>query len=237
MFISKELLKLCALDFNVKISDEKIEKFDIYASSLVSYNKKVNLTSITDPDDIVIKHFGDSLAFIKFSGIKKGNNLADVGTGAGFPGIPVLIAMSDIQLTLIDAVNKKLEFLRFLTKELDLEADIVHIRAEDAGKSPEYREKFDYTTARAVAQLRILSEFCLPLTKISGKFCAMKGTISDEEKKYGINSFEKMGGKISDDIFYRIHNGDERNIIISEKVAETPVKYPRSMSKISKKPL
>ena len=142
-----------------------------------------------------------------------------------------------ISFVIFDAVNKKLEFIRHLVNELGLKADIVHIRAEDAGKMPEYREKFDYVTARAVAQLRILSEFCIPLVKVGGKFVSMKGSISEEEKVNGISAFSKLGTQLYDDIIYNIHNGDERNIIIGKKISQVSSKYPRNMGQISKKPL
>lgn len=237
MFISKELLKLCANEFDVEISDDTAEKFDRYAYELVKYNEKVNLTAITDPDDIVVKHFADSLAFFKYSGIKKGDSFVDVGTGAGFPGVPVLIAGDNIDVTLFDAVNKKLDFVRFIVSQLGLKADIVHIRAEEAGKMPEYREKFDFVTARAVAQLRVLSEFCIPLVKVGGKFIAMKGDISDDEKSNGIDSFKKLSAELYDDVYYNIHNGDSRNIIIAKKISQISPKYPRNMGQINKKPL
>lgn len=237
MFISKELLKLCAAEFNVNLNDDTVDKFDKYAYELVKYNEKVNLTAITDSDDIVIKHFADSLAFIKYSEIKAGNSFADVGTGAGFPGVPVLIAGENIDVTLFDAVNKKLDFIRYIISELDLSANVIHIRAEEAGKMAEYREKFDFVTARAVAQLRILSEFCLPLVKVGGKFVSMKGEISEEEKVNGIAAFKKLNSELYEDIHYNIHNGDSRNIIIAKKVSHISSKYPRNMSQINKKPL
>ncbi len=237
MFISKELLSVCAAEFGVNLTDESAEKFDIYARELVSYNEKVNLTAITEPDDIVIKHFADSLAFFKFSGVEKGNKIADVGCGAGFPGVPILIAGDSLDVTLFDAVNKKLDFIRYLLSELDLKADVIHIRAEDAGRKPEYREKFDFVTARAVAQLRILSEFCLPLVRVGGKFVSMKGDISNEEKTNGIAAFKKLNSELYDDIVYNIHNGDIRNILIAKKVSQISPKYPRNMGQINKKPL
>ena len=170
MFISKELLVKSAAEFDVEITDLIADKFDIYARELVSYNEKVNLTAITDPDEIVIKHFADSLAFFKYSGVKSGNSVADVGCGAGFPGVPILIAGDKLEVTLFDAVNKKLDFIRYVLSQLGLDASVIHIRAEDAGRKPEYREKFDFVTARAVAQLRVLSEFCIPLVKVGGSF-------------------------------------------------------------------
>ena len=237
MFISKELLKVSAAQFGVDITDEIADKFDIYARELVAYNEKVNLTAITQPDDIVVKHFSDSLAFFKCSGVKKGDSVADVGCGAGFPSVPILIAGDELKVTMFDAVNKKLDFIRYLLSQLGLEANVIHARAEEAGKNPEYRENFDFVTARAVAQLRILSEFCLPLVKVGGKFVSMKGDISEEEKVAGIAAFKKLNSELYEDIHYNIHNGDARNIIIAKKVSQISSKYPRNMGQISKKPL
>lgn len=235
--ISTELLLQCAADFGLTLTGEMLDRFDTYAKELVSYNEKVNITAITDPDEIVMKHFGDSLALLHFVSFQKNNRIADVGTGAGFPGVPLLIAGPSLQVTLFDAVNKKLEFLRFLLRELGLEANVVHIRAEDAGRMPEYRETFDFVTARAVAQLRILSEYCLPLVRVGGSFLSMKGTISEEEKTNGFSAFQKLGAQLYDDIFYHIHNGDERNLILAKKVSHVSPKYPRNMGQIAKKPL
>lgn len=237
MFISKELLENSAAMFHVKLTDEQILKFDTYAKDLVDYNKKVNLTAITEPDDIVEKHFADSLALIKYAPDGLKGKLADVGTGAGFPGMPLLITCPDLKVTFFDAVNKKLDFIRFVLNDIGLDADVIHSRAEDAGRAPEYREKFDFVTARAVAQLRVLSEYCVPLVKVGGYFISMKGSISEEEKTTGFAALEKLGAKVNDDIFYNIHNGDERNIIISKKISQISSKYPRNMSQISKKPL
>ncbi|MBQ8210046.1 MAG: 16S rRNA (guanine(527)-N(7))-methyltransferase RsmG [Clostridia bacterium] len=237
MFISKELLTVSAAEFSVELTDEQTDMFDNYAKMLVDYNEKVNLTAITDPDEIVIKHFADSLAICKYAPCELRGTLADVGTGAGFPGMPLLIASPELRVTFFDAVNKKLDFIRYVVAELGLDANVIHSRAEDAGRKPEYREKFDFATARAVAQLRILSEYCLPLVKTGGYFISMKGSISEEEKSFGITAFNKVGAELYDDIFYSIHNGDERNIIIAKKVSQISPKYPRNMSQISKKPL
>lgn len=237
MFISKELLISAAKRFDIELNDDQIFKFDAYSKMLVDYNKKVNLTAITAPDEIVIKHLADSLAVLKFAPCELKGSLADVGTGAGFPGMPLLITSPDLKVTFFDAVNKKLDFIRYVTAELGLSADIIHARAEEAGKTKEYRENFDFATARAVAQLRMLSEFCLPLVKVGGYFISMKGSVSEEEKTFGIAAFDKVGAKLYDDIFYNIHNGDERNIIIAKKISHVSPKYPRNMSQISKKPL
>lgn len=237
MFISKELLTLSAAEFGVNLSDEQICKFDTYAKILAEYNEKVNLTAITEPDDIVIKHFADSLAICKFAPCELKGTLADVGTGAGFPGMPLLIVNDNLKVTFFDAVNKKLDFIRLVLSELGLEAEVIHSRAEDAGRDVKYREKFDFSTARAVAQLRILSEFCIPLVKKDGYFISMKGAVSEEEKVNGIAALKKVGAELYDDIFYNIHNGDVRNIIVAKKVSHISPKYPRNMAQISKKPL
>ena len=221
----------------ISLTDEQLSRFETLSDLLVEQNKTMNLTAITDPDGIAVKHFADSISVLTAAELPQGSKVLDVGTGAGFPGVPVLIAADGVKVTLFDAVNKKLEFIRSLVSSLGLDADIVHIRAEEAGKMPEYREKFDFVTARAVAQLRILSEFCIPLVKVGGSFVSMKGSISEEEKVNGIAAFSKLGSELYDDIIYNIHNGDERNIIIAKKISHVSSKYPRNMGQISKKPL
>lgn len=217
MFISSELLISEAETFGVKLDGEMIGRFDAYARMLVEYNEKVNLTALTSPDDIVSKHFADSLALSYFVDIKGGMKLADVGTGAGFPGTSLLIAFPGLKVTMFDAVNKKLDFIRWALKELGLEAEVVHMRAEEAGNKKEYRESFDIVTARAVAQLRILSEFCVPLVKQGGIFAPMKGDISEEEKKFGFAALPVLGAELYEDNIYSLPCGDKRNIIIAKK--------------------
>lgn len=237
MFISKDLLTSSAAYFNISLTDEAIDRFDTYARLLSEYNEKVNLTAITAPDDIVVKHFADSLALLKYVDIKENSSLADVGTGAGFPGAALLIARNDLDVTLFDAVNKKLDFIRFALSQLGINANIVHIRAEDAGRKTEYREKFDVVTARAVAQLRVLCEYCVPLVKIGGVFAPMKGEMSEEEIKSGFSALNNIGLKKHECYSYTIPTGDARNIIYAEKISHTSSKYPRPMAQISKKPL
>lgn len=237
MFISRELLLSSASFFGVELTDEQVDMFDSYAVMLRDYNEKVNLTAITDPDGIVIKHFADSFALFKYAGIKNGIKIADVGTGAGFPGSALLIADNSLKVTMFDAVNKKLDFIRFALSELGLSADVVHIRAEDAGRKKEYRESFDLVTARAVAQLRVLSEYCVPLVKVGGVFASMKGEISDEEKQTGLSALNNIGMKIYDTVSYNIPTGEARNIFLSKKISHTSPKYPRNTAQISKKTL
>ena len=235
--ISKELLIKSAQLYNINLDDTACVKFDLYAKLLVEYNEKVNLTRITEPDDIVIKHFVDSLALCKFVDIKDGIKLCDVGTGAGFPGMALLVAKPNINVTLFDSINKKLEFLRFLSKELDLSPEIVTVRAEDAGKDKKYREKFDIVTARAVAQLNVLSEYCIPLAKVGGVFAPLKAVMTAEEEKRGISAAAMLGAKKTDRQIYKIPDGSDREVIVFEKISPTPTKYPRVAAQISKKPL
>ncbi len=235
--ISKELLIKSAQLYNVNLDDTACDRFDLYAKLLVEYNEKVNLTRITEPDDIVIKHFVDSLALCKFVDIKDGTELCDVGTGAGFPGMALLAANPNIKVTLFDSINKKLEFLRFLSKELDLHPEIVTTRAEDAGKDRKYRERFDIVTARAVAQLNALSEYCIPLAKVGGIFAPLKAVMTSDEEKRGISAAAMLGAKKTDRQVYKLPDGSDREVIIFNKTSPTPTKYPRVAAQISKKPL
>ncbi|MBQ7638758.1 MAG: 16S rRNA (guanine(527)-N(7))-methyltransferase RsmG [Clostridia bacterium] len=235
--ISKELFYSSVNEIGIVIPGETFDKFDKYASLLIDYNKKVNLTAITDPDAVTIKHFIDSLNLLKYVDISTGAKLCDVGTGAGFPGVCLALARPDIKVTLFDSINKKLDFIRFLQNELDFEAEIVTSRAEDAGKSAQFREKFGVVTARAVAALPKLSEYCVPLTEINGIFAPMKALLKEEEKNGGISAASKLGTKLTQDHIYDLPTGESREIIIFKKVSQTLPKYPRSAAMISKNPL
>lgn len=235
--ISKDLFFSCTEEIGIHIDEETFQKFDRYAVLLREYNEKVNLTAITDADGITVKHFADSLFLLKYVKPGNGAKVCDVGTGAGFPGMALLLARPDLNVTLFDSVNKKLEFIRFLCRELDVQAEIVNIRAEDAGKSPLYREKYDLATARAVASLNKLSEYCVPLIKIGGQFTPLKAVLSDEEKKDGIKAAEKLGCTLKDDKLYEIRKGEGREILIFEKISHTSPKYPRNPALVSKNPL
>ena len=235
--MNRENLKKYADEIGVKLDDTALERFSVYCDFLVEYNKNVNLTAITDPDEIIIKHFTDSLEILKYCDIPEGSKIADVGTGAGFPAIPILIARPDLKFTLIEATNKKLVFIEKLLEKLGLSAELIHMRGEEAGRQEEYREQFDYVTARAVAELRTLSEYCLPLVKIGGKMISLKGSIADEEISNGKNAIKILGGKISEKFEFTLPNGDMRAIIIIEKIKTTAEKYPRASTLISKKPL
>ena len=191
--LSKELKK-----YNISINNDMENKFDIYLKMLIEWNQKMNLTAITDPREITIKHFLDSAVLIDAVKFNKNDKVIDIGTGAGFPGVPLKIILNDIDLTLLDSLNKRLIFIEELKKNLKIEANVVHIRAEEGAKREIYREKFDKVVSRAVASLNVLLEYCLPYVKVGGKFIAMKGPNAMKEIEESKNALEILGGKIFD---------------------------------------
>lgn len=236
-FISTEKMKMYSEAIGVPLDDTALSRFDRYAFYLVETNKVVNLTRITEPDEIIVKHFIDSLEIFKYCNIEEGMKACDVGTGAGFPGLPILIACPGIKMTLMDSTRKKLEFLRVAVRDLMLEADIVPMRAEDAARTGPFREQYDLVTARAVAQLNSLCEYCLPLVKVGGRFVSLKGKLTDEEKKNGIRAAEKLGARLESDSKYILPDGSERELLVFKKREKTKQSYPRSSAQISKNPL
>jgi 16S rRNA (guanine(527)-N(7))-methyltransferase RsmG len=233
--INKQLFKNEVQQLNIALDDTAVENFDTYATELVEWNKKMNLTAITEPDDIVIKHFVDCLMLLKYVDIPQNSTLIDVGTGAGFPAVPIKIARNDIQITLMDSLNKRLVFLEDVLSKCSLDCELIHSRAEDLGKNSEYRESYDIATARAVAPLNILSEYCLPFVKVGGLFVALKG--SSDEVTTAQNAIKELGGEIIDNVSYKLSNSDPRSIVIIKKISQTPTKYPRKSKKISSQPL
>lgn len=221
--------------FGLTLDEEMYRNFDFYAELLVSWNEKINLTAITDPFGITEKHFLDSLAVFKDDIIPQNSSVIDVGTGAGFPGIPMKIYRNDLNVTLLDSLNKRINFLTEVSNKLSLGMNCIHSRAEDGAKKADLREKFDIATARAVAPLPILCEYCLPYVKIGGKFVALKGP--NEEAKDSFTAYRTLGAEISDVKEYELPCGDKRQIIVYNKIKETPKKYPRNPSQIDKKPL
>lgn len=235
--INKQLLKNEAEEIGIQLDNIALERLNIYSKMLIETNKTLNLTSITDPDEIVFKHFIDSLSLLTCVNIKKSAKAIDVGTGAGFPGVVLLIARPDLQITLLDGTNKRLTFIKNVLNELDLKANIVHMRAELAGKDENYREQYDFVTARAVANLNSLSEYCLPFVKVGGIFAPMKSLKTEEEVTSAKSAIKLLGGKIEEIKQFNLKNCGERYIIITKKISQTPSKYPRASSQILKKPL
>ncbi|MBP3381135.1 MAG: 16S rRNA (guanine(527)-N(7))-methyltransferase RsmG [Elusimicrobiaceae bacterium] len=239
--IDKQLLKAAALEIGVEIDDVAAEKFDRYAALLVEWNQKMNLTAITEPTDMVIKHFVDSVAAAPL--LPNGSfSLVDVGTGAGFPGVPLAILRPDCKLTLLDSLNKRLVFLDAVCKELGIAADLVHMRAEEGGRNPAYRDTFDVATARAVGGLPLLCEYCLPYVKVGGRFLALKGPTGEEEAARSAAAIGKLGGKTRDVHKFLLPADSKgevaaRQIYLIDKVTATPTAFPRPTAKIAKKPL
>ena len=217
----------------IKLSGEQAEKFVKLYEFLVEYNQNVNLTAITDFEEVVIKHFVDSVLPFTMVDIKENSSFIDVGTGAGFPSIPLMIVRPDLRGTLLEALNKRCVFLEKACELVGIEASVVHGRAEDYAK--EKRECFDFATARAVAAMPVLSEYCVPYVKVGGKFIALKSV--NEEIEQSERSIKILGGKKAEVKDYTITNGDNRRLFVIEKISHTPTKYPRNPSMIKKKPL
>lgn len=232
-----EKLQQNAEKINISIKEDKVIKFKKYMDLLLEWNKKINLTSITDEDDIILKHFIDSLTIEKYVDPKQ--SVIDIGTGAGFPGIPLKIMNDNVEVTLMDSLNKRINFLNEVIKKLDLKnITTIHSRAEDLAKDNNYRERYDVAVSRAVANLSTLSEYMLPFVKVGGKCICMKGSNIDEERKIAEKAINMLGGKIVNIENFKLANTDnERNIIIIEKIRKTDSKYPRKAGIPSKEPL
>lgn len=220
--------------YGLELSEAQYKKLDIYAEFLVEYNNNVNLTAITDPKEILIKHFLDSILLVRYCDIPLESSLIDVGTGAGFPSVPLKIYRDDLKITLLDSLNKRIYFLEQLCDKLEIEADFIHGRAEDFSKKPEYREKFDFSCARAVANMSLLSELCIPFVKVGGYFISMKGPT--ENVSEGENAIKILGGELTDICGYELED-EERRIVKVKKISQTPTKYPRNSSQLKKKTL
>lgn len=219
------------------LKKEQIEKLDLYAEILLEWNEKINLTAITDSEGIAIKHFYDSLTPLWYLNIPKNARVIDVGTGAGFPSIPMAIVRPDLRFTLLDSLNKRLNFLNEVCTRLDISAELVHMRAEDAAQKAEYRESFDVAVSRAVAALPVLCEYCIPFVRKNGMFIAMKGSKAEEELEISKNSVSTLGATVEKTVKISLPDDSERNIIVIRKKNYTPKAYPRHGSKIAKKSL
>lgn len=229
--------RLCSLakENGIILDDTALDRFDTYAELLVEWNGKMNLTAITEPEEIEVKHFLDCLMLPKYFNLDYIQTVIDVGAGAGFPSVPLLIYKPDLCLTMMDAINKRLTFLDTAVHALGLEAQLIHERAEAAGQDENYREKFDLATARAVAPMNVLAEYCLPFVKVGGYFVALKGSNDDTEEAK--NAIATLGGEIVDNISYKLNGTESRSIVVIKKISQTPTQFPRKSKKISTKPL
>lgn len=237
MIYNSSLLLSDAEKLDLSVSSQQLDRFEKLAELLVEQNKTMNLTAITDPDGIAVKHFADSISVLSAVEFKSGAKVLDVGTGAGFPGIPLLIMKPDIDLTMLDSTAKKLKYVASTVDSLGLNANVLHSRAEEAAQKPEYRESFDIVCSRAVAALNILCEYCLPFVKKGGIFAAMKGAKAQEEIEVANNAIKTLGGEIIDKKSFTLSDGAERTIIIIKKISHNLPKYPRPSAQIAKKPL
>ncbi len=222
-------------DNHLEYSKELHEKLEIYCDFLVEYNKNVNLTAITEPEEVWLKHFADSILLINYIDIPQNASLIDVGTGAGFPSVPIKLYRDDIQLTMLDSLNKRIVFLEKLCERLGIKAGAVHGRAEEYGKKEAFREQFDVATARAVAPMPVLSEYCIPFVKKDGVFAAMKGPNEDAENAE--NAVKILGGDGISVYDYLLGKDDRRKIFSVKKISQTPTKYPRNSGQIKNKAL
>ncbi len=226
--MNKNLFIDCVEKFGGEISEEKILKFEKYSSLLVEWNEKMNLTAVTDPDGISVRHFADSISPLFYIDFPENAKVIDIGTGAGFPGVPLKIMRDDFKITLMDSLNKRINFLKEVSNEIGLsQTECIHGRAEEFGRKEEYREQFDIGISRAVARLRILSEYVLPFVKVGGYFISMKAMDIDEEVSEAKEKIELLGGKIEEIKMIEVPNSDAvRKLVIIKKVKKTDKKYP-----------
>lgn len=234
--VFSEELKRKAKQIDIFLEEKQIEKFYQYMNLLLEWNEKMNLTAITDPKEIILKHFIDSLTMA--NKVKEGETLIDVGTGAGFPGIPLAIVKQEVKITLLDSLNKRVHFLQEVIQVLQLNnIRAVHARVEEFAKNKKEREQYDIATSRAVAPLNVLSEYLLPLVKIGGKCVCMKGS-NIEEIKQAEKAVTLLGGEIKQIEEIILPESDmKRHIILLEKIKQTPSKYPRKPGTPSKEPI
>ena len=235
--LNKELFYNTIKPFEINVDEDAFSRLDTFAEMLIETNKSFNLTAIKEPDDVTVKHFADCLSIFKYVDIPENAKIIDVGTGAGFPGLVLKLYRPDIQMTFLDSTKKRLGFIENVLNECGIKGDILHMRAEEAAQLSKYREKYDFATARAVAALPVLSEYCLPFVKVGGSFVSMKSAESNEEISEAKKAINVLGGKIEEDILFNLVENMPRRIIRIKKNSQTPTKYPRPSAQISKKPL
>ena len=231
-------LNIITQQFGLELSDEQIQQFSKYYDMLIEWNKVMNLTAITDKEEVIIKHFADSLLLSKYKNLHDDLCVIDVGTGAGFPGIPLKIAFPELKVTLMDSLNKRLKFLDNVISELNLEnITTVHSRAEDGGRCVEYRVKYDLAVSTAVANLATLSEWCIPFVKPGGYFISYKSNALSEEIRDGKKAIRILGGQVENIFTTTIPDSDnQRSFVFVKKLTNTEKKYPRKAS-AAKKPI
>lgn len=234
--MDKKLFLSGAEELKFNISDDILNKFSVYSAMLKEWNEKMNLTAVTDDEGIAVKHFLDSVLPISVIDMKEVGSFVDIGTGAGFPGLPIKILCPEARATLIDSLNKRINFLNAVKEKLELDKiECIHGRAEELGKKSEYRERYDACFSRAVANLTVLSEYCLPFVSVGGVFVALKAEGAEEE----INSAKPMigvlGGKVEEIASVKLPKSDITRLIVKiRKIKETPKQYPRRADKIKK---
>lgn len=219
----------------IPLSGETAERLSELSAFMLEYNRKVNLTRITEPREIAGKHFLDSILPLTFLDVPRGTKCADIGTGAGFPALPMKLYRPDLDFTLIDSLGKRVIYLKLACERLGIECTALHARGEEAARDPALREKFGFVTARAVAALNVLCEYCLPFVAVGGCFAALKG--AEDETDGAKNAVRLLGGEIEEVKKYALPNGDRRNLVLIRKKNETPSRYPRAGGVITKKPL
>ena len=221
----------------IELTELQKEQYNKYYNLVVEWNQRINLTAITEEEEFYTKHFFDSISLAFYKDYSNIESICDVGSGAGFPSIPLKILYPNLKVTIVDSLNKRIKFLNIVKDELGLtDCNFVHARAEEFGQNKEYRESFEIVTARAVARLNVLAELCLPLVKKDGYFLSLKAQKAEEETKEAINAIKLLGGKLEQDLEFDIE-GEERHILEIRKAKETPNKYPRKAGTPNKKPI
>lgn len=219
----------------IELDEKQLFQLETLMDFMLEYNQKVNLTRITEPSEIIEKHYIDSILPLTMAEIPRGTLCADIGTGAGFPSLPMKIFRPDLDFTLIDSLGKRITYLNLACEKLGITCRTIHARSEEAAKKPELRDSFGFVTARAVAALNVLCEFCLPYVKKGGIFAALKG--ADDETKSAEKAIQCLGGQLEQVITYSLPSGDSRHLVIIRKISETPSGFPRAGGVISKRPL
>lgn len=219
----------------IEITPEQSEKLEILMEFMLEYNKNVNLTRITERNEVIEKHYIDSILPLTLFDVPRGTKIVDIGTGAGFPSLPMKVYRPDLNFTLIDSLGKRVKYLDLACEKIGVTCETVHGRSEEVARNKKYREMFDFATARAVAALNVLCEYCLPYVKKGGYFIALKG--AEDETEAAATAIEKLGGKLEKVIRYELPEGDKRCLIVIKKIKEISSVYPRNSGVIAKKPL